>query len=75
MIQLDLQGDLADVRGTVAATAYRTQADQIDRTINLSQVPGILGINPPGVPDRPALVVQKSSVWLQGILIGFEGKW
>jgi hypothetical protein len=49
--------------------------DQIDRTINLSQVPGMLGINPPGVPDRPALVVQRSSIWLQGILIGFEGKW
>jgi hypothetical protein len=49
--------------------------DQIDRTINLSQVPGMVGINPPSVPDRPALVVQRSNMWLQGILIGFEGQW
>jgi len=49
--------------------------DQIDRTINLSHVPFTTGIIPPSTADRPALVVQRSSIWMQGILIGFEGQW
>lgn len=49
--------------------------DQIDRTINLNQVPFATGIPPAGGPERPILALRSTDVWLQGLLIGFEGKW
>jgi hypothetical protein len=49
--------------------------DQIDRTINQSLIPFNTGIHLPGGPERPALAVNNSSVWLQGLLIGVEGMW
>jgi signal transduction histidine kinase len=36
MIQLDLQGDLADVRGTVAATAYRVAQECLTNALRHS---------------------------------------
>jgi hypothetical protein len=49
--------------------------DQIERTINLNQVPFATGIPPVGGPERPILALRSTDVWLQGLLIGFEGKW
>ncbi|QDU20404.1 BBP7 family outer membrane beta-barrel protein [Urbifossiella limnaea] len=48
--------------------------DQIDGTVNLSQIPTL---NPGGGlvgPDRPRLGITTSDFWVQGLLIGFEGR-
>lgn len=42
MIQLDLQGDLADVRGTVAATAYRVAQECLTNSLRHSAAREIL---------------------------------
>jgi hypothetical protein len=50
--------------------------DQIDRTINTSAVPFQPRFTPPaGGPERPLLALRSSDVWLQGLILGFEGRW
>jgi len=48
--------------------------DQIDTTLNPSQIPML---NPGGGlvgPDRPRLGISTTDFWVQGLLIGFEGR-
>ena len=46
--------------------------DQIDRTVNPTQVPVL---NPGGMtygPDRPQTIFERRDFWVQGLMIGFE---
>jgi hypothetical protein len=50
--------------------------DQIDRTVNADAIPfSPRGLPPTHGPERPLLAVHPSEVWLQGLMLGFEGKW
>jgi hypothetical protein len=50
--------------------------DQIDRTVNPNQIPFMARWVPPTRgADRPLLAVTASDVWLQGLMLGFEGRW
>jgi hypothetical protein len=49
--------------------------DQIDRTVNLGQVP-VLGSNGAFTgPERPQLAVKSTDFWLQGLMFGLETRW
>jgi signal transduction histidine kinase len=57
MIQLDLQGDLADVRGTVAATAYRVAQECLTNALRHSPAREILlRIERRGGPENALLI-------------------
>jgi hypothetical protein len=50
--------------------------DQIDRTVNVNQVPfPPVGLPPGRGPERPLLAVNPSDLWLQGLILGFESGW
>ena len=50
--------------------------DQIDRTVNVSQVPfPTRALLPVRGPERPLLAVNSSDLWLQGLILGVEGRW
>jgi hypothetical protein len=50
--------------------------DQIDRTVNTSAVPYQPRFTPPARgPEQPLLALRSSDVWLQGLILGFEGRW
>jgi hypothetical protein len=46
--------------------------DQIDRAINVSQLPMVVGPNPLVGPARPAFAFRDSDFWAQGISFGLE---
>jgi hypothetical protein len=48
--------------------------DQIDRTLNLTQAARLGGGTLTG-PERPALTIKSTDLWLQGLLIGFETRY
>jgi hypothetical protein len=49
--------------------------DQIDRTLNPSQVPLASGAPPVYGGDRPARLFNRSDFWVQGLLIGLETRY
>jgi hypothetical protein len=49
--------------------------DQIDRVVNVGQVPLLGGSEAFTGPDRPRLAIKSTDMWLQGLMIGFETKW
>ncbi len=49
--------------------------DQIDRTLNPSQIPIVNGIGAAVVSDRPARIVNRSDFWTQGLIIGLETRY
>lgn len=48
--------------------------DQIDRTLNPSQIPLLSRGGPVVGPDRPAPIVNHTDFWVQGLVIGLEGR-
>jgi hypothetical protein len=46
--------------------------DQIDLTVNRSQIPNITGPQPLVGPARPAVLFQRSDFWAQGVNFGLE---
>jgi hypothetical protein len=49
--------------------------DQVDRTLNPSQIPIN---NPSGIvagPDRPQLMIERREFWVQGLMVGFEQRY
>lgn len=49
--------------------------EQIDRTLNPSQIPLLNGGVPVFTADRPARTVNRSDVWVQGLTIGLETRY
>ncbi|MBY0461491.1 MAG: BBP7 family outer membrane beta-barrel protein, partial [Gemmataceae bacterium] len=49
--------------------------DQIDRTLSPSQLPIVSGNGPVSTADRPARVVNRSDLWVQGLMIGLEARY
>jgi Putative beta barrel porin-7 (BBP7) len=49
--------------------------DQIDRTVNVGQVPLIGGSPAFAGPERPRLTAKASDFWLQGLMFGLETRW
>jgi hypothetical protein len=49
--------------------------DQIDRVVNLGQVPVLGGSGAFAGPERPRLAVKSTDLWLQGLMIGMETRW
>ncbi|MBN9122831.1 MAG: BBP7 family outer membrane beta-barrel protein [Planctomycetes bacterium] len=49
--------------------------DQIDRTLNPSQVPLVSGTAPVLGADRPARLFNRSDFWAQGLIIGLETRY
>jgi hypothetical protein len=49
--------------------------DQIDRVVNAGQVPLLGGSAAFAGPERPALAVKSTDLWLQGLTIGLESWW
>lgn len=48
--------------------------DQIDRTLNPSQIPLLSRGGPVVGPDRPAPIINHTDFWVQGLVIGLEGR-
>jgi hypothetical protein len=48
--------------------------DQIDRTVNPSQVPLATLGGPFTGPDRPTARINTTDFWVQGLIVGFEGR-
>ncbi|MDB5312606.1 MAG: hypothetical protein JWO38_6808 [Gemmataceae bacterium] len=48
--------------------------DQIDRTLNPSQIPLLARGGPILGPDRPQATVKHTDFWVQGLVIGLEGR-
>jgi hypothetical protein len=59
---------------TYLSSAVRP-GDQIDRTVNLGQVPVLGGSGAFTGPERPQLAVKSTDFWLQGLIIGLETRW
>jgi hypothetical protein len=49
--------------------------DQIDRTLNPSQIPLVSGNGPVYGSDRPARIFNRSDFWTQGLIIGLETRY
>jgi hypothetical protein len=49
--------------------------DQVDRTLNPAQVPLLTGVPATGLNDRPRLGLNRSDFWVQGVVIGLEGRY
>jgi hypothetical protein len=49
--------------------------DQVDRTLSASQVPLLTGVRPGSWSDRPVASVNRTDFWVQGVVIGFEGRY
>ena len=49
--------------------------DQIDRVVNVGQVPLRGGSPAFAGPERPLLAVRPADLWLQGLTIGLESWW
>lgn len=49
--------------------------DQIDRTLNPSQLPLVNGVGPAFTADRPGRFVNRSDFWVQGLTLGFETRY
>ncbi len=49
--------------------------DQIDRTLNPSQVPLVSGTGPVYNADRPSRLFNRSDFWTQGLIIGLETRY
>ncbi|MFO0852153.1 MAG: BBP7 family outer membrane beta-barrel protein, partial [Gemmataceae bacterium] len=45
--------------------------DQVDRTVDLAQVP-VFGTGGPGTTDRPSPLITRSDFWVQGLMFGLE---
>lgn len=48
--------------------------DQLDRTINPTQVPLVSLGSPFTGPDRPTARINTTDFWVQGLIVGFEGR-
>lgn len=49
--------------------------DQIDRTLNPTQIPLVSGIAPVLGADRPSRLFNRSDFWAQGLIIGLETRY
>ncbi|HUR53759.1 MAG TPA: BBP7 family outer membrane beta-barrel protein [Gemmataceae bacterium] len=49
--------------------------DQVDRVLSASQVPLFTGVPASGLNDRPRAAVNRTDFWVQGVVIGFEGRY
>jgi len=49
--------------------------DQIDRTVNVGQVPLVGGSPAFAGPERPRLVAKASDFWLDVLMFGLETRW
>jgi hypothetical protein len=51
--------------------------DQINRTVNIGQLPtvGVAGVPGPGNPPAPTFAFHQTDFWAQGVTLGLEWRW
>ncbi len=49
--------------------------DQVDRTLNPTQIPLMHGGHPATGPDRPQFAITRGDFWVQGLIVGWESRY